>query len=46
MALREDYTVKPHIDYLIWLADGDVQEEEIAVLLGLCSSQDLSLRAC
>ena len=42
MALHEDYMVKPRIDYLILLADGDVQEDEIAELLSLCSSQDLS----
>lgn len=42
MALHEDYTVKPHIDYLILLADGDVQEDETAELLSVCSSQDLS----
>lgn len=29
MALHWDYTVKPHIDYLILLADGDVQRTRL-----------------
>lgn len=44
MALRGDYTVKPHIDYLILLADGDLWEDKIAELSSL-HSQDLILRA-
>lgn len=32
MALHGDYTVKPHIDYLILLADGDLWEDKIAEL--------------